>query len=181
MKHARYNLQTVLDPVIDLLEQNLMAVQRGLEVSLVPQPLDRHAQDVRRALQERDIAFAEFTLGTAVDLQHAVWRAIALKDDIHRAPNAVLDEKLRCPEALFVFEMIGDDRPAGAQGESRRRFEFGADPRDPDNAHIPTDARADQKAIFRRDVLQDLAVFGLHPFRSETCRLIQQLEKRHAL
>src|SRR5262249_4400252 len=139
------------------------------------------AQDVRRSLQERDIAFAELTLGSAVDLQHAVWGAIALKDDIHRAPNAMLDEKFWCPEALFVFEMIGDDRSAGTQGESRRRFEIGPDPGDPDNAHIPTDARADQKAIFRRDVLQDLAVFGLHPFRSETCRLIQELEKRRAL
>ena len=116
--------------------------------------------------------FAELTLGSAVNLQHAVWRAIALKDDIHRASNAVFKQQLRCPKALFIFEVIGDYRLTGTQGESGWRFKIGANGRHSNDAFLPTHARADQKSIFRRDVLQDLAELRLHSFGGKACRLI---------
>ena len=73
MKHARHHLQTILDPMIDFLEQSLMVVKCGLQMALVPLPFDSHAKDICRTLQERDVVLAEFSLGTAVDLQYAVW------------------------------------------------------------------------------------------------------------
>jgi hypothetical protein len=92
MQHARHDLKTILDPVVDFLEQYLVAIQCSLEVALVPLPLNGHAEDVRRSLQERDIVFAELTLGSAVDFQHAVRRTIALKNDVHRTSNPMLDK-----------------------------------------------------------------------------------------
>src|SRR6516165_6023114 len=92
MQHAYHDLKTILDPVVDFLEQYLVAVKGSLKVAFVPLPLNGHAEDVRRSLQKRDIIFAELTLGSAVDFQHTVWRTIALKDDIHRSSNPVLDK-----------------------------------------------------------------------------------------
>ena len=59
----------------------------------MPLPLDRHAQDICRSLQERDIVLGKLPLRTAVDFQYPVGRAIALKDDIHGAANTVFDEQ----------------------------------------------------------------------------------------
>lgn len=50
MQHAGHDLQTVLDPVVDFFEQNLMTVQCGLEMALVSVPLDGHPKDVCRTL-----------------------------------------------------------------------------------------------------------------------------------
>lgn len=125
--------------------------------------------------------FAELALGPTVNLQHAVGRAVALKDDIHRASNAMFEKKLRCPKPLFILKVIGDDRLTGVQGEPRWRFEIGADRRHADNTFIPADARADQESIVRRDVLQHLAELRLHSLGGKTRGVIQQIDKRRAL
>ena len=96
-----------------------MAAQRGLEIVLVAVALDRHAEDVRRALQEGEIMLDELVLRPAVDLEHPERPAIALQDDVHRAVDAVLAQDFRRPEALLVFEVIGNHRLAGAQRKPR--------------------------------------------------------------
>ena len=55
MQHARHQLQAVLDPVVDLLEQDLALLDRGAQAGLDPLALDRHAQQVGRTLQEGDV------------------------------------------------------------------------------------------------------------------------------
>ena len=97
-----------------------MTRKRCLQAALVPIPLDGHAQDVRRALQKSQILFDELAIGTAVDLEDAERLAVALQDHVHCAPNAVALKQLRRPEPLFIFQMIGDDGLARAQGETSR-------------------------------------------------------------
>src|SRR5512143_778917 len=121
--------------------------------------------------------FAELTLGSAVDLQYTIGRAIALENDIHRASNAMFKKKLRCPKPLFILEVIGDYWLTGAQGESGWRFQIGADGRYSNDTFMPTYARADQKSIFCRDVLQDLAELRLHSLGRKTRSVIQKVDK----
>ena len=47
-----------------------MAFQRGLEIALVALALDRHAENVRGALQEGEVMLDELVLGPAVHLEH---------------------------------------------------------------------------------------------------------------
>jgi len=104
-----------------------------------------------------------------------------LKDEIHGAANTVFDEELWCSKSLLILKVIADHWFAGAQGEPGRRFEIGANGRHADNTLMPTDPRANQKAILRRYVLQDLTKLCLHPFGGKARSLIQQLEKWRSL
>ena len=113
-------MQAVLDPVVYLLEQHLVAAERSLEVVLVAFTLDRHAQDVGGALQECEIVLDELIFRPAVDLEHPERPAVALQDDVHRPVDAVLTQHLGRAEALLVLEVVGDDRLAGAQRKSCR-------------------------------------------------------------
>src|SRR5262252_1955232 len=58
MQHARYNLQAVLYAMTDFLQQHLMAIECGLELALLPLPLDSHAKDIGCALQKGDVVLA---------------------------------------------------------------------------------------------------------------------------
>ena len=89
VQHARHQLQAVLDPVVDLFDQYLLVCERFLKFPFLCLPLDGHAQNIGRALQERDVVLAEFTLGPAVYFQDTIWNAIALQNHIHGAAHAV--------------------------------------------------------------------------------------------
>src|ERR1700738_1420831 len=106
MEHAGHELQTILDAVIDLLEQNLVAIKCCLEMAFVPLPLDGHSEDIGRSLQERDVVLAELAVRSAIDLQYPEGRTVALQDDVHGTANAVLDEKLWSSEPFLVFKVI---------------------------------------------------------------------------
>jgi hypothetical protein len=80
LQHCGYDLQAVLYPMIDFIEQDLLAVEGHPELAFIPLSLDRHPQDVCRSLQERDIVLAEFALRSAVDFQRTVGGAIAFLD-----------------------------------------------------------------------------------------------------
>jgi hypothetical protein len=153
LQHCGYDLQAVLYPMIDFIEQDLLAVEGRPELAFIALSLDRHPQDVCRSLQERDIVLAEFALRSAVDFQHTVGGAIALKDDIHGAANAVFGEQLRCSKPFFILKVIADDWFASAQGKPGRGFEIGAYRRYADNTFMPTDTCANKKPILRRQVL----------------------------
>ena len=66
VKHAGNQLQAILDTVVDLLEQDLMAIERRLQFALVPLLFDRHAEDICSPLQEGDIVLTKLALGSAV-------------------------------------------------------------------------------------------------------------------
>src|ERR1700678_989904 len=106
--------------MIHLLDEKLLALQRRLEMALMPLTLDRHPQDIGGALQESEIMLDELILRSAVDLEHTERLPIPLQDDVHGAVDAVFEQKLGRSEPLLVFEMVGDDWPAGFQRESRR-------------------------------------------------------------
>src|ERR1700693_5083283 len=106
--------------MVHLLEQELLALQRGRQTALMPLTLDRHPQDIGGALEEREIMLDELVLRSAVDLEHAVRLSIPLQGNVHGAVNAVSDQNFGRPEALLVLEMIGDHWPASFQREAGR-------------------------------------------------------------
>ena len=174
-QHAHDQRQAVLHPMVHLLDEKLMALQRGLQIALMPLALDRHPQDVGCALQEREIMLDELVFRSAVDLEHAKGPAISLQYDVHRAMNAMPDEYFGRSEPFFAFEMIGNHRPAGFQRKSGGGGKICADARDADNARIPADPGPDQKAVFGGNIFEHFAKFGAKTLRSQTRRIRQQL------
>ena len=144
-------------------------------------PVNGHAQDVRRALQKGYVVRGELAFGAAVDFEDAKRLAVALEDHIHGAVDAMLQQQLRRAEALFVFEMIGDDRLAGAQGIAGGRCHVGANGRGANDAWVPADAGAHQETALRRHELQNLGEFRLQAFGSQPGGQIEQFRKRRAL
>ena len=180
-QQAGDHLQAVLDAVVDLLEQDLMPVERRLQLALGLLLFDRHAENVGGPLQERDIVLAELAFGAAVDLQHAERRAIALQDDVHGAPDAVRDEQFRGPEALLVLEVVRDDRLSGVQGVARRRGQIGPDAGHADNPFVPANAGANQQPVFRRNVFQHLAILRAKSLGRHAGGVIEHAHEARAL
>ena len=89
IQHAGHQLQAVLDPVVDLFDKHLLMLKRFPESAFVPLPLNGHAKDIGRALQEGDVVLGKFPFGPAVHLQNSIGRAVALQDHIHGAAYAV--------------------------------------------------------------------------------------------
>ena len=58
-QHADDQRKAILDPVVHLLDEKLLALQRRVQIALVPLALDRHPQDIGGALQEREIMLDE--------------------------------------------------------------------------------------------------------------------------
>src|SRR6202042_2660043 len=151
--------------MIHLLDEKLLALQRRIEITLMPLTLDRHPQDIRGALEEREIMLDKLIFRSAVDLQYSEGLPVPLQDNVHGAVNAVFEQKLGRSEPLLVVKMIGDYWPAGFQRESRRRSEICADADDADDARPPTNAGPNKKAIFSRNVFEHLTKFSAKAFR----------------
>src|SRR5690606_23174829 len=103
-QHAGNELETVFDAMIHFLEQHLLAIERRLEPLLVALALNGHAENIRRALQERQVVLAEFSGTAAVDLQHTERCTVALEDDVDRPADAILEQQLGSTKALFLVE-----------------------------------------------------------------------------
>ncbi len=69
-----------------------MTVERDLQFALILLLFDRHSEDVGGALQKSEVVLAKLAFGFAVDFQYSERSAIALQNDVHRAPNAMFDE-----------------------------------------------------------------------------------------
>ena len=93
----------------------------------------------------------------------------------------MLDQEFRRPEALLVFEMVGNHRLAGMQGKTGRRGEIGAHAGRPDNAFIPPDSSAHQQAVLGLHIFQNLAIFGLQAFRRQACSMVKQIDEGRPL
>ena len=158
-----------------------MAFQRGGQIALGALPVNGHAENVGGALQEGNVVGGEFALGAAVDFKHAIRLAVALQNHVHGAADAVLEQELGGAEALFVFEVIGDDGLAGAQGVAGGRGHVGADGCRADDTGVPTDAGAYQEAAFRRHEFQDFGEFGRQALGGQPGGQVEQLRKRRSL
>ena len=174
-QHADDQGKAILDPMVHLLDEKLLALQRRIQIALVALTLDRHPQDIGGSLKEREVMLDEVIIQSAVDLQHAERSAIALQDDVHGAANAMSDQNLGRSEALLRFEVIGDHRLAGFQRESGRRSEIRADADDADNAWLPTNARPDEETVFSWNVFEHLAKLGAQALGSKPRRVSQKL------
>src|SRR5262249_45607303 len=95
LQHAGDDLQAVVDPVIDLSHENLLPIECLAKVLFHALALDCHAEDVGDPAQKYDIGFAEFAFGLAVHLENPKRSAVAAEDDVHGAPDAILNEQFR--------------------------------------------------------------------------------------
>ena len=85
----------------------------------------------------------------------------------------MFQQQLRCPKSLFILEVIrGLLWLAGAQSKTGRQFEIGANARLSHDAFLPTHARTNQKSVFGRHILQDLAELRLQTFGGKARSLI---------
>ena len=99
-QHARDELQAVVDPVIDLVDQHFVVLQRIVQTSLVALALDCHAS-MGRSLQKSDVMLAELSLRSAVNLQHPEGCSIALQNDVDGAAHAVSLQQIRGAEIVL--------------------------------------------------------------------------------
>jgi hypothetical protein len=122
--------------MIDLVDQHLLVLQRLAQ--LITLTLDGHAEDVGRTLQEGDVSVAELALRAAVHFEHAERCTVTLQDDVDGPANPMRFEEVGRPEALLMFEMVGDNRLPRAKCKPGRRCEVRSHARDPDEARVPT-------------------------------------------
>jgi hypothetical protein len=141
---------------------------------------DRHAEDVGDAAQEHDVALTELAFGAAIDLEHAERGAFSPEDDIHGAPNAVLDQQLGGAEPVLHLQVVRDHCLAGLESIARRGSRIGAHGRGADDAGVPPDAGADQEPVLPGHILEDLRKLGFEAGRCELRRLVEQLGKRRS-
>ena len=158
-----------------------MTIKRSLQLALILLLLDRHPEDVCGTLQKSDVVFAKLASGFAVDFQYAEWRAVALENDVHGAVNAVLDQQVRCPKALLMFEVVGNNRLAGAQRVAGGGLQIGSDAGRADDILAPADSGSNQKAVLSWYVFQDFAVLRIQPFGCHTCGLIEHADQAGTL
>src|SRR5215813_9758241 len=123
----------------------------------------------------------ELAFGSAIDFQHTEWRTITLQNHVHRTANTVLHKQLWRTKSLLVFQMIGNDRLACAQGVARRRGQVGADGGKPNHALAPADTGANQKPILSRDVFHNFAVFRPKTFSGDSRGVIKHFHEARAL
>src|SRR6266404_227563 len=180
-QNADHQLQAVLHPVIDFPKQYFMARKSRLQIALEALSLDLHAENICGSLEECQVIFRELTFRAAVNLQYAEGGAVALQDDVDRAMDAVFQKQFRCLEAIFVSQMVGDDRIAGVQRKPPGRFKIRADSRFANDAGLPPNTGTNHQAIGRWQIFQDLAELRLHPVGRENCGLVNQFVERRAL
>src|SRR4029450_8234613 len=95
-------------------------------------PLNCHAQDVGRTLEERDIILIELTFRSAVDLQHAKGRTVPLHDNnVYRSPNPRSGRQRGRSKAFLPLQA---ERRAASSSSSARVAPFNA--RTPSSANF---------------------------------------------
>ena len=167
-------LVVVLDPVVQLLEQQLV-LRRQLGVQLVQAGLlDREGEQRGVALQELEVVLGEGARLATVGLEHAENVLLGLDDHVGRALDAVLPQQLGEPEPLLLVQLVGDHRASGLERVAGGGFDVGADPHLADHALAPADARAHQQALLVGQVLQHLDVAHVQAARRLSGRLLQQ-------
>src|SRR6516164_3903865 len=88
----------------------------------------------------------------------------------------MLGKQFRRSEALLIFEVVGNNRLSGPQRVTAGRFKVGSNTCRANNPFFPANSGTNQKSAFRRDILQDFAVFG---FQSLGCNASAVLEHVH--
>lgn len=78
--------------MVDLLQQHLVPVERRLQFSFLPLPLNRCTEDIRGALQECDVILAELAFRATVHFKHPERRPVACQDDVDGKADTVLHE-----------------------------------------------------------------------------------------
>src|SRR5690349_10336453 len=106
--------------MIDLAQEDLLPIEGPAQVLFHALALDCHAENVGDAAEKYDVALAELTFRPTIDLEHAEWDAVPAEDDVHGAPDAVLNQQFGGAEPFLDIEMVGDHGFSGLQRISGR-------------------------------------------------------------
>ncbi len=117
-----------------------------------------------QGLEKGGVEDAEVAPVRAVDLQHPVAPLRGGDQHIEGPVNAMIDEELRCPEAAFPRQVVGDNRLARPECEARRTFEVAPEAGVTHDSGPPPDAGSHDEAIIPRQVFENLGETALHPF-----------------
>jgi hypothetical protein len=93
----------------------------------------------------------------------------------------VLNEQVRRPKALLVFEVVGNNGLTGAQSIATRRRQIGPNTCHADYALTPANSGTNQKTVLRRYILQYFAVFRTQSFGCHTRGVIEHIDEARAL
>src|SRR5262249_16054755 len=89
----------------------------------------------------------------------------------------MLGKQFRRSEALLIFEMVGNNRLSGPQRVTAGRFKVGSNACRANNPFLPANSGTNQKSVFRRDILQDFAVFGFQSLGCNASAVLEHVRK----
>jgi hypothetical protein len=79
--------------MVDLLNQRVSLGKRLVQPAFVALALDRHADDIRGALQKGDVMLSEFTFRTAVYFENTVGTLLALQNHVDGTTHTVVRQQ----------------------------------------------------------------------------------------
>ena len=128
-KQPHDRCETVLDAVAHLARQHGLVVEGGLKFRIGMLPLYGDAEQSGEARQEIGVRKIELTGIGTIDFQHAerqVAFAAPRNENIDRAPDPVVRQKLRRPEACLLLKVVGNHYLPGVKRITSRRFHIGS-------------------------------------------------------
>ena len=177
-KQSNDRCETVLDAVAHLPRQHGLVVEGGLKFRIGVLPLDGDAEQSGEARQEIGVRRIELTGIGTIDFQHAERQmafAAPRDENIDRAPDPVVRQKLRCPEACLLFEMVGNHYLPGVKRITGRRFQIGSQRNMIDASGVPADARTDEKPFLVRHIFQHFGERSIQALGAEFGGALQDL------
>ena len=114
----------------------------------------------------------------AIDFQHAerqVAFAAPCNEDIDRAPDPVVRQKLRRPEACLLLQVVGNHYLPGVKRITSRRFQIGSQRNMIDASGVPADARTDEKPFLVRHIFQHFGERRIQALGTEFGGALQDL------
>jgi hypothetical protein len=141
-------------------------------------PLDRDAEQSGEACQEIGVRTIELTGIGTIDFQHAERQAAFAaprNEHVDRAPDPVLRQQLRRSEPCFLLKVVGNHYLPGVKRITSRRFHIGSERDMIDGASRPSNARADEKPFFVRDIFQNLGEWSFQTLGAKFGGALQYL------
>jgi hypothetical protein len=139
---------------------------------------DGDTEQSGEARQEIGVRWIELTGVGAVDFQHPkrqVAFAAPRNEHIDRAPDPVVRQKLRRPEACLLLKVVGNHYLPGVKRITGRRFHIGSQRNMIDSPDVPADARSDEKPFFVRHIFQHLGERSIQALGAEFGGALQDL------
>ena len=146
-KQSNDRCETILDAVTHLPRQHGLVIERGLKFRIGLLPLDGDAEQSGEARQEIGVRGIELAGVGAIDFQHAerqVAFAAPCNENVDRAPDPVVRQKLRRPEACLLLKVVGNHYLPGVKRIAGRRPHIGSERDLIDGPGRPSYSRTDE-------------------------------------